>query len=142
MKKWLYLTVLLAAFGLLSRLPHPSRDLAKLDPVRLVYIHMEADELHMETDTGGQGSGPTLTEALDDMKDNADAEIFLDTAEYLVLDPAVPITEEIFARLHPTCKVFYAAQRPDLEKAAQYLAVHPPDLTLAHLRAQYAGIRN
>ena len=33
MKKWLYLAAGLAALGLLSRLPHPARDIAKLDPV-------------------------------------------------------------------------------------------------------------
>ena len=136
MKKWLYLTAALAAFGLLSRLPHPARDISKLDPVQTVYLYMEGPRLHMETDTGDHGSGKTLPDALSDMKANADAEIFLDTAEYLILDPQVPITQDLFTLLHPTCRVVFTEQVPDLENAAQYLSIHTPKTTLAHLRAQ------
>ena len=136
MKKWLYLTAALAAFGLLSRLPHPARDISKLDPVQTVYLYMEGPRLHMETDTGDHGSGKTLPDALSDMKANADAEIFLDTAEYLVLDPEVPITQDLFDLLHPTCKVTFTTEKPDLSASSQYLSIHTPKTTLAHLRAQ------
>ena len=136
MKKWLYLTAALAAIGLLSRLPHPARDISKLEPVQTLWLHMEEDRLFMETDTGDRGTGRSLPEALSDMRSGADAEIFLDTAEYLLLDPAVPITQEIFDLLHPTCRVVLTTQKPDLPAAAQYLAIHTPKTTLAHLRAQ------
>ena len=136
MKKWLYLTAALAAFGLLSRLPHPARDISKLDPVQTVYLYMEGPRICMETDTGDHGSGKTLPDALADMKAGADAGIFLDTAEYLILDPQVPITQDLFDLLHPTCKVVFTEQVPDLENAAQYLSIHTPKITLAHLRAQ------
>ncbi len=136
MKKWLYLTAALAAFGLLSRLPHPARDISKLDPVQTVYLYMEGTRLHMETDTGDHGSGKTLPDALADMKAGADAGIFLDTAEYLILDPQVPITQDLFDLLHPTCKVTFTTEKPDLSASAQYLSIHTPKTTLAHLRAQ------
>ena len=136
MKKWLYLTVALTAFGLLSRLPHPARDISKLDPVQTVYLYMEGTRLHMETDTGDHGSGKTLPDALSDMKANADAEIFLNTAEYLILDPQVPITQDLFTLLHPTCKVVFSTEKPDIPAATEYLSVHTPKTTLAHLRAQ------
>lgn len=136
MKKWLYLTAALAAFGLLSRLPHPARDISKLDPVQTVYLYMEGTRLHMETDTGDHGSGKTLPDALSDMKANADAGIFLDTAEYLILDPKVPITQDLFTLLHPTCKVVFSTEKPDIPAATEYLSIHTPKTTLAHLRAQ------
>ena len=136
MKKWLYLTAALAAFGLLSRLPHPARDISKLDPVQTVYLYMEGTRLHMETDTGDHGSGKTLPDALADMKAGADAGIFLDTAEYLILDPQVPITQDLFTLLHPTCKVVFSTEKPDIPAATEYLSIHTPKITLAHLRAQ------
>ena len=136
MKKWLYLTAALTAFGLLSRLPHPARDISKLDPVQTVYLYMEGTRLHMETDTGDHGSGKTLPDALADMKAGADAGIFLDTAEYLILDPQVPITQDLFTLLHPTCKVVFSTEKPDIPAATEYLSIHTPKITLAHLRAQ------
>ena len=135
MKKWLIPIAALAAVAVFSRLPHPARDIADLKPVRAVYIHMEGRTLHIETDTGDSGSGPNLTEACADLKSKADGEIFLDAAEFLLLDPKVPITEEMYSLLRPDCRVIFTDAPPDLEKAAAYLAQHPPKLTLARLRA-------
>ena len=135
MKKWLIPAAVLAAVAIFSRLPHPARDIADLKPVRVVYIHMEGRTLHIETDTGDSGAGADLTVACADLSAKADGEIFLDTAEFLILDPEVPITGEIFTLLRPDCRVTFTDAAPDLEKAAAYLAQHPPILTLARLRA-------
>lgn len=136
MKKWLCLAAAFAALAILSRLPHPARDISRLDPVQTVYLYMEGTRLHMETDTGDHGSGKTLPDVLSDMKAGADAGIFLDTAEYLILDPEVPLTQDLFTLLHPTCRVAFTTEKPDLPAAAQYLSIHAPKTTLAHLRAQ------
>ena len=135
MKKWLIPAAVLAAVAVFSRLPHPARDIADLKPVRAVYIHMEGRTLHIETDTGDSGAGADLTEACADLKSKADGEIFLDTAEFLILAQEVPITGEIFALLRPDCRVTFTDAPPDLEKAAACLSQHPPRLTLARLRA-------
>lgn len=136
MKKWLYPLAVLAAIALLSRLPHPSRDIAKLEPVQAVYLYMETGELHIETDTGDKGYGHNLTEATDDMKSGSDGAIFLETAEFLILDPQVPITPDFYELLRPDCRVFFTSEKPDLPAAAKYLSLHTPKTTLAHLRAQ------
>ena len=135
MKKWLIPVTVLAAVAVFSRLPHPARDIADLKPVRAVYIHMEGRNFHVQTDTGDSGTGPDLAEACADLRSKADGEIFLDTAEFLILDPKVPITEVFDSLLRPDCRVTFADAPPDLEKAAAYLAQHPPILTLARLRA-------
>ena len=96
MKKWLIPAAVLAAVAIFSRLPHPARDIADLKPVRAIYIHMEGRTLHIETDTGDSGAGGDLSEAHEALRAEADGEIFLDTAEFLILDPEVPITGEIF----------------------------------------------
>ena len=136
MKKWLYLAGALAAMGLLSRLPHPARDIAKLKPVRAVYLYREGESLCIETDTDDSGSGLTLTEAYSNMKEKADGELFLDTAEFLILDPDAAPGPELCELFRPTCKVIFSNAPPDLKTVSDYLSVHPPQTTLAHLRAE------
>ena len=138
MKKWLYLTAALAVVGILSRLPHPARDIAKLEPVQAVYLYMEDGTLNIETDTGDSGSGPSLTASYSDMRSKADGEIFLDTAEYLILGPGVTITPDFYDLLRPSCKVCICETRPDLEAASDYLHIHRPETDLAHLRCSGA----
>lgn len=139
MKKGLYLAAALTAVGILSRLPHPARDIGKLEPVRAVYIYMDGVKRSIETDTGDSGSGNDLTEAAADLREKADGEIFLDTAEFLVLDPAVPITEEFYTLLRPDCKVVFSETGPDMKAVSDYLSVHTPKATLAHLRARQSS---
>lgn len=136
MKKWLCAAAVLAVIGLLARLPHPAKDISKLEPVRLVYLYMEAGALHIETDTGERGKGRTLPEAEADLRAKADGEIFLETAEFLLLAPDVTVTADFCQILRPACKVFYTEEQPDLTAAAQYLSAHPPNLKLAELRAK------
>ena len=136
MKKWLFLTAVLIAVAILSRRSHPARDVAKLEPIQTIYVYIDGAELSIETDTGAKGSGATLTEAAASMKAYASAELFLDTAEFLLLDPAIPITEEIHTLLRPTCGVTFTTAPPDLQATADYLTIHQPSVTLLELRAK------
>ena len=141
MKKWLYLIAACTALGILSRLPHPAQNIAKLEPVQAVYLYMEDDILHIRTDTGDHGAGVDLPAAEADLRTNSDGEVYLATAEFLILHPEVPIAEDFFTILHPDCRVSYAESEPDLPAAAQYLSTHTPDLRLVHLRAEIQDIR-
>ena len=141
MKKWLYLIAVFAALVVLSRLPHPAQDIAKLDPVQAVYIYIEDGQLHLETDTGSHGSGSDLPAAFADLRANAEKDVYLDTAEFLILHPDVPLNEDFFTLLSPSCCVCYTEEIPDLPAAAQYLSTHTPDLRLSHLRAEIQDIR-
>ena len=141
MKKWLIPAIVLAAVAIFSRLPHPARDIADLKPVRAVYIHMEGRTLHIETDTGDSGTGADLTEACADLRAKADGEIFLDTAEFLILDPNVPIAEDFYEILRPTTQVVFSNKKPNLETISDYLTIHPPEITLAKLRATNSAFR-
>ena len=135
MKKWLYPAAILATIGILSRLPHPAKDITALKPVRAVSLSLDGEQLQIETDTGDSGSGATLTDAYGDMKSKADGEIFLDTAEFLILSPDVPITADFYEIFRPTCKLVIFNTQPDLETISDYLAIHTPKTTLAHMRA-------
>ena len=134
MKKWLVFAAAVTAVAILSRRPHPARDVARLEPVQAVFIYQEDGTLFIETDTGAAGSGNTLTEAAADMKASASGEIFLDTAEFLLLDPAVPVTEEFHTLLRPTCGVTFTHATPDLQAVSEFLSVHTPKHTLLELR--------
>ena len=135
MKKWLYLAAVLIAAAILSRLPHPAVDIARLDPVRAIYLYMDGAAMTIETDSGDSGSGPNLEAAYAALRTNANREIFLDTAEFLILDPDVPITEAFYELLRPTTQVVCSNKKPNLETISDYLTIHPPEITLAKLRA-------
>lgn len=139
MKKWLYLAAALTAAGILSRLPHPARDIATLEPVRAIYLFMDSGELAIETDTGDSGTGLTLADAYADMKSKADGEVFLDTAEFLLLAPNVPVENDFFTLLRPDCKVAFTEAVPDMKTVSDYLSAHPPKTSLAHLRSSYTA---
>ena len=133
MKKWLYPAAFIAA-AILSCLPHPAVDIARLDPVRAIYLYMDGAELTIETDSGDSGTGADLEGAYAALRANAHREIFLDTAEFLILDPNVPISEPFYELLRPTTQVVFSNGKPDLETISDYLTIHPPETPLAHLR--------
>jgi hypothetical protein len=139
-KKWLYPAVFLAA-AILSRLPHPAVDIARLDPVRAIYLYIDGEAMTIETDSGDSGSGPNLEAAYADLRNNAHREIFLDTAEFLILAPDVPISEDFYELLRPTTQVVFSNGKPDLETISDYLTIHPPEITLAKLRAINSAFR-
>lgn len=136
MKKWLVFAAAVTAVAILSRRPHPARDVARLEPVQAVYIYQKNGTLCIETDTGAAGSGNTLTEAAEDLKASASGEIFLDTAEFLLIDPEATITADFHTLLRPTCGVTFTTAPPDLQAAADYLMIHHPFVTLLELRAK------
>lgn len=136
MKKWLYIAAALAAAGLLARLPHPAKDISRLEPVQILYVYEEAGKICIETDTGAEGSGRNLTEAAEAMRAGASGEIFLETAEFLLLEPDVGLTAEFFRLLRPGCGVVYTVRRPDLSASAEFLTIHPPKTRLRDLRAK------
>ena len=136
MKKWLVLTVVLIAVAVLSHRPHPARDVAKLEPIQTLYVCRNGTDISIETDTGAMGTGKTLTEAAANMKAGASSELFLDTAEFLLLAPNVLITEEFHTLLRPTCKITFTTATPDLQAASAYLSIHTPPLTLSEVRTR------
>ena len=142
MKKWMYAAAALIGVALLARLPHPAKDIAELKPVRAVYLYMGGARLCMETDTGDSGSGRTLTEAAERMKAAADGEIFLDTAEFLILGPGVTVEADFFDLLRPDCRVARTEGRPELETVSEFLSIHKPEQTLRELRAERSRICN
>lgn len=111
-------------------------DIGKLQPVQVVRLTCPRGQVRMETDTGDFGTGENLKEALIDMKQSAPAEVFLDTADYLIVSPGcIDLLPAMMKYLRPSCAVCVEDGKPDMEQVGLYLQQHSPDTTLMQYRA-------
>lgn len=133
MKKWL---VLLIAIPLLSIGSFGGEDVGKLAPVQGVMLTQENGLLHIKTDSGQAGIGVNGTAAVEDMMQTASTRVFLDTAEYLMLEPKTEIwLPQLKEYLRPSCKVCYVIGTVDLREAVKYLQLHQQNVNLAQYEA-------
>lgn len=137
MKKWLWYAFVITAVALLSGRSASRDDVGKLQPVQVVRVSSFEGWVRIETDTGDMGEGDTLKKAFDNMKQTASAEIFLDTADYLIVDETCrELLPTLADYLRPSCAVCMEKGRPDMELVGQFLEFHKPELTLMHYKAE------
>lgn len=123
----LYIMVLAAVLGL----PAEGIDVGQLQPVELVSISKVRSEVVLETDTGDMGRGETVAEAFSDLKATTSGEVFLDTADYLLVKKgAEELVPELSAFLRKAVRLCWQEGETDLEAAAVYLRTHTPAATL------------
>ena len=104
--------------------PVEKLDVAKLEPVEVVYLYKEWDKVVLTTDTGAQGTGENALTALQDLKEKTPGVVYLDTAQYLLV--AQDTLEQIHI-LRPELKdkiKLCMAQNVKPEEAAKYLGAH------------------
>lgn len=131
MKRWIVLAAFLAV---ILALPQRQGDVADLLPVELVYVYKEGNLLRVETDTGQFGEGATLAQALEELRATAPGEVFLDTADYLILTrDTVECLPQLADLLRPGTQVCLGFQAD--AQAAAYLAAHKPGVTLKDCRS-------
>ena len=123
----LYFVILLVA----ALLPVHRTDVGKLRPVEVVSIYKEEDLLIIKTDTGDSGIGKTAADAYRNLEKPTAGVIFLDTANYLLVDDTakneiVPMSQW----LKPNIRICFAARGIDLSAAARYLTEHQPKVKL------------
>lgn len=127
MKRW----ILYIAVVLLLTIPFRGTDISRLTPVEVVWLAEESGQVLLMTDTGDTGRGADVREALSDMKAAAKGTIFLDTADYLILEiGSEKFLNQITDVLRPSCMVCRAKQVPDLKEAAAFFSAHEPGVTL------------
>lgn len=133
MRRWIVYALVLALVLLLS--PAAKTDVGELLPVELLYIYYSNEgTLCVETDTGDFGTGETLDRALSDLKATASGNIFLDTADYLVITKeAAPLLPQLWKILRPATQVCLGAGAD--AGAAKFLSAHKPGVTLNDVRA-------
>lgn len=131
MKKWLFFLACLGAVAALSSENHAARDVSTLEPVQTVYLASQGERIVLSTDTGARGNGESLDAALRSLRDTSAAFVFLDTAEYLLVDPnlqhLIPTLQDL---LRPSCRICLTEGQPDMNKIGPYLAVHHPSVAL------------
>lgn len=132
MNKWLWIPLLL---GTLFWNPAEPKDVGSLIPVELVQLSRDREGVEVRTDTGNRGWGENLEEAMADLKQKASGEIFLETAEYVLLtgekEAFIPELKNYF---RPGTQVYEAPYLEDLEGAAAYLGQHRRESPLFRLQ--------
>ena len=137
MKRIALFVLLAAALRLSGWLPFESRDVARLVPIEALVVSIDGEEVILD---GGeaQGRGRTWTEALADLDRSAAGDVFLSTAEQLILTgSAVTLLPEIVQSnaLRPAAQVCFAPEAPpDPSEAADYLSAHEMDWTVQRVR--------
>lgn len=136
MKKWIVYVLALAAIPVLSFGGLGGEDVGKLSPVQAVMLRSEEDGLRILTDGGQTGWGKDVTSAMEDLNETSSARVFLDTADYLLLEPGTEVwLTQLKQHLRPSCSVCFVSAPVDLTEAATYLQLHQPSLTLTQYEA-------
>lgn len=135
MKHWSIYLIIAGAIILGGMSTLFGTDIAQLNPVEAVWIQREETQIYLETDTGEFGRGADIQSALADMKKSAARVVFLETADYLIVQDE-KLLEELYNVLRPSCMVCRAEKKPNMEEAAAFLNAHEPTVTLQQHRAR------
>lgn len=129
MKKWIWLVALA-----LLLLPRRGTEVGELLPVETLLIEKEAGQYVVSVDTGGSARGQSLAAAVEAMRASTPGELFLDTADYVLLTrdtlDCVPLLADF---VRPAARVYMVDEGPDLEKIGPFLRVQGPDAPLFRL---------
>lgn len=133
---WLAVAALVSALGLW---PTKARDASELLPAQILMVDASRGIVTVEADCGVSGSGKRLDEALEDMCAHAPGELFLQTAEYVVIgERAWYLLPQVSAcsDLRPAAWLVRAeGELPEADDALEFLQAHTPALTLAEAYA-------
>jgi len=134
-RRWLLYAGIFAGALLLGGERLRGRDVAKLSPVEVLYMDIQNGTICLKTDTGNVGLGENVTQALENMKKTTPGTVFLETADYLlVTEKAADLIGQLRQHLRPNCGVCIAEGEIQLEKIAEYLNAHEPEVSLQELR--------
>ena len=128
MRRWI---ICAAAAVLLMISPVRGMDISQLSPVQTVWVAVENGQVYLQTDGGEWGSGTDIASALENLNETAAGVVFLETADYLILQKGEEaLLEQAPTIFRPSCMVCVADEMPDLEQATAFLRLHEPSITL------------
>jgi len=100
-------------------------NVGELVPIEAVAVYMYKDSVVLETDAEHTGYGKNAEEALESLKKNTAAVVYLDTAEYLLVSQdAVSQVEGLRPYLKPSVRVCICEAKGKVKDAAKYIEVH------------------
>lgn len=136
------LLCLLAAFLLLTfagRLPFQIHDASELNPIQTLQIHVQNNSFTLRGENGQTGRGESFTEAVEDLKRTSNGEVFLQTAQKLILtgETKTAICALMNSReLRPAGELFASSETAlDLQQVDAYLQTRSSSVTLGDLRS-------
>lgn len=141
-KKVIWVLIVVLFLGALDLLPFRSKELADLLPVKTVIITRSGAEYTVDVGAGVKAVGDTLSEALKRLQEQTSEDLFLPTAEQVVLtEPADEAAEAVaeesaFRPAAGICRTPDPA--PDPNALGRYLQTHPSDYTIVDLQAAIA----
>lgn len=111
--------------GGLLVVPVEKLDVGDLEPVQAVWAYLEDGELVLETDTKDKGSGQGVDGALADLEEHCKGIIYLDTAEFLLVEEAATAQiPELGKYLKGSVMVCQWDGHGEVKDAAKYMAAH------------------
>lgn len=143
MKKWIFYALALAAIPALSFGGFGGQDVGKLQPIQVVMARPDGSGIRILTDAQISGWGTDVDHAIRDMNDSASSQVFLDTADYLLLEAdAEQWIPQLREHLRPSCNLCRVSGNVDLTLAGEYLQLHEPKLTVTQYEAGDRGLPN
>ena len=109
-------------------------DIGRLRPVEVVRLYERSGILVLDTDTGDAGWGLTVEQAVNKLKETTVGEIYLDTADFLLIEGLGDYLPALRPYLKKKTGVVYATEKMDLKAAAEYLQDHHPSGTVENFQ--------
>ncbi len=143
MKKLLWGALLLLALGALGLLPFHASDAAKLLPVKTVVVTRSGEEYVVDVGAGLRAVGRSISEALERLRELAPGELFLPTADQVIItEPEAGAVEAVAeeSEFRPATGIYLCPDpSPDPAAISAYLDSHPSNTTVLDLRAALAA---
>lgn len=108
-RRLIYIVLIAAVFFA----PVKRVNVADLEPVEALLLTREGEKLTLTTDTGISGTGADMAQAMEDLRENTPAVLFLDTVEYVALtEAAKEDVEDLMPQLKSRIKLFVFWEKP------------------------------
>lgn len=135
MKRWVLYFGTFLIISSLGISPFCGTDIARLSPVEMVWLSSQGGEVYLQTDAGDLGQGENVQAALEQMHRTSPGTIFLETADYLIVQQGKEyLIEQVYGIFRPSCLVFAAPQIPEGEDLSDFLKSHERGIPLRQLR--------
>ena len=135
MKKVLLIVIAIVIAAMAGFLPFNGTDIGKLHPVEVIRIATENGSVYIETDSGISGVGENLEEAIYDMKQSASGHVFLETANFVLIDALdSQLLLAIGEYFRPACQIYLYSGDGEMENIGKYLESHPSQVTALSYR--------
>lgn len=122
MKRIIFYCILLAVALVI---PIKKIDISDLEPIQVVKMDRQDGNIVLQTDTGDEGIGENVQQALENLKQNSAGIIYLDTAEFLtVTENAKEYIGSMKALLKEKVRVCQWNGEGELSTVGKYMKAH------------------